>query len=130
MFHAENATDTATDNHADTLVVGKIRKIRVGKSLVRRLDAKFGSTVLFFGIRDFVQRVAMDFRRQIRIALFRIDRGRFMDARNRVQSIFPSFFHVVPDGANYAQTRNNTAAIIRCHGVPSLKQILKPDVFR
>jgi hypothetical protein len=43
-----------------------------------------------------------------------------MDARNRFQGTFPSFFDIVTDGANNTQASNYTATFVRGHTTPKI----------
>jgi len=115
VFNTEDTTHTASDNDTHALVVRKIRETRIMHSLESGLDAEFGGAVLALCALDLVQRVAMDFGCQVGIAILGVERCRFMDARNRIQGVFPSLFYIVPNGANDTQSRNHTSAIIRSH---------------
>ena len=117
MFNRNDTANAASDNDTHTLIVVEITETCIGQSFVCSLDAKFGDAVLFFGGVNFVQGIAVDFGSQVRIAVHSIDRSCLMDTGDRLQGIFPSFFNIVTDGTNNAQTGNYTAVVIRGHSL-------------
>ena len=69
LFNREHAAYATADDHAHALVVAKIGKPRIGEGLVRGLDAELRDAVLLFGGVNLVERIALDFGSQVRIAV-------------------------------------------------------------
>ena len=129
MFNRNDSANATSDNDTHALVVVEVTETCIGQSFVCSLDAKFGDAVLFFWGVDFIQGIAIDFGSQVRIAVHSIDRSCLMDTGNRFQGIFPSFFNIVTDGTNNAQTGNYTAVVIRGHNYSKKLQDSTSDCF-
>ena len=115
MLHADHAADAAAHDNACAGRIAEGLQSRVAHGFRGRLDAKTGCAVHVRGARHLIDRGVADFRREVCITVFGIDRICFSDPADGTDGILPALRDIAADRADKTKPRYHTAIFFACH---------------